>query len=350
MLNKILLLVLLVLLVLFFSMNKEIHANAAQPGIWNAGGMGNFSLLYPEDSLAYKKIQMVDEKVSVILYKGYAVVKGEYRMYNDTKDTIFIKTGYPLNSNFKSDTKDVHRAEIMFDSLYGLKVLVNSVPVNLISEISDNKAGSLHNSNWYVWKNIFAPEDTTLITVYFIVNTNGSIIREGYAKDENNGFIYILETGSTWKQPILKGEIKIKLEEGLTTEDIKGLKPDSVFKTDSKGNLLQYVFHNISPTEQDNVIITYNEKVDDLNFDKVLSQKETLFSKADEFSGLKINSEGLSSIKFNSPYEVESTDWPSLLLIFSIVGIPMLILAVITIAVIVFAVWLYKRYKKRTAV
>ena len=341
MLNKIL------LLVLIFSMNKEILANAAQPGIWNAGGMGNFSLLYPEDSLSYKKIQMVDEKVSLILYKGYAVVKGEYRMYNDTKDTIFIKTGYPLNSNFKSDTKDVHRAEIIFDSLYGLKVLVNSVPVNLISEMSDNNAGSLHNSNWYVWSNKFAPEDTTLISVYFIVNTNGSIIREGYAKDKNNGFIYILETGSTWKQPILEGEIRIKMEEGLTNDDIKGLKPDSVFKKDSKGNLLQYIFHNISPTEQDNVIITYNEKVDDLNFDQVLSQKEFLFSKADEFSGQEINSELLTSKKFNSPYEVESTDWGSLLFILSLVGIPMLILSVMAIAVIVFAFWLYKRYKKR---
>jgi len=344
MLNKIF------LIILFFSLNKEIFANAAQPGIWNAGGMGNFSLLYPEDSSSYKKIQMVGEKVSIILYKGYAVVKGEYKMYNDTKDTIIIKTGYPLNTNFKSETKDMHRAEIMFDSLYGLRVLVNSAPVNLIPEISDNNAGSVHNSNWYVWNNTFAPGVTTVITVYFIVNTNGSIVREGYVKDEINGFIYILETGSTWKQPILNGEIRIKLEEELTTDDIKGLKPDSVFKTDPKGNLLQYNFHNISPAEQDNVIITYNEKVEDLDFDNVLSHKEILFNKADELSGKEINSEAFSSKKFNSPYEVESTDWGSLLLILSIVGIPVLILSLITIAVIVFAFWLYKRYKKRKAV
>lgn len=337
------------LIILLFSLNKEIFANAAQPGIWNAGGMGNFSLLYPEDSSSYKKIQMVGEKVSVILYKGYAVVKGEYKMYNDTKDTIIIKTGYPLNTNFKSETKDMHRAELMFDSLYGLKVLVNSTPVNLISERSDINTGYLQNSNWYVWKNTFAPEDTTVITVYFIVNTNGSMIREGYAKDENNGFIYILETGSTWKQPIIKGEIRIKLEDNIKTENIIGLKPDSVFKADEKNNLLQYKFHNISPTEQDNVIITYNEKVDDLNIDKVLSQKEILFNKADEFSVTEINSDALAVKKFNSPYEVQSTDWASLLLILSIVGIPVLILIIVTVIVIVFLVWLYRRYKKRKA-
>lgn len=344
MLNKIFLIILLI------TVNEEILANAAQPGIWNAGGMGNFSLLYPEDSLAYKKIQMADEIVSVILYKGYAVVKGEYKMYNDTKDTIIIKTGYPLNTSFKSNNKDFHRAEIMFDSLYGLKVFVNSVPVNLIAEKSDINTGYLQNSNWYVWKNIFAPEDTTVITVYFIVNTNGSIIREGYSKDETNGFIYILETGSTWKQPVLKGEIRIKLEDELTIDDIRGLKADSVFKSDVKRNFLQYKFLNISPSEQDNVIITYYEKVDDLNFDKVLSRKDILFRKADEFSGIEINSDALAVKKFNSPYEVQSTDWASLLLILSIVGIPVLIIIIITVIVIVFVVWLYRRYKKRKAI
>jgi len=344
MLNKILLIILL------FSLNNEIFANAAQPGIWNAGGMGNFSLLYPEDSLAYKKIQMMDEKVSILLFRGYAVVKGEYKMFNDTKDTIKIRTGYPLNTNFKSMTNDIHRAELMFDSLYGLKVLVNSTPVQLISIPSDGKNGISLNENWYVWNNTFAPEDTTVITVYFIVNTNGSIIREGYSKDENNGFIYILETGSTWKQPIIKGEIRIKLEDNIKTEDIIGLKPDSVFRTGENNNLLQYKFLNISPTNLDNIIITYNEKVSDLNFESILSKKETLFNKADEFSGMEINSDALAAKKFNSPYEVQSTDWASLLLILSIVGIPVLVLIIITVIVIVFMVWLYRRYKKRKAI
>ena len=88
-------------LIIFVFSNKLI-ANVAQPGIWNAGGMGNFSLLFPDDSISYKKIQMVDEKVFIQLYKGYAVVKGVYKMYNDTYDTVRIRTVYPLNTNFKS--------------------------------------------------------------------------------------------------------------------------------------------------------------------------------------------------------------------------------------------------------
>jgi hypothetical protein len=332
---------------LIIALSGKVFANAAQPGIWYAGGMGNFSLLFPDDSISYKKIQMVNEKVSIILYKGYTVVKGEYKMFNDTQDTIKIRTGYPLNTSFKSETDGNYRADISFDSLYGLKVLVNSVPVNLISETSESSSGYLQNSNWYVWNNTFAPGDTTVITVYFIVNTNDNIIRKGYTKDENNGFIYVLETGSTWKQPIVKGEIRILLEEGMNTEDIKGLKPDSLFGTDEKNNILQYKFSNISPTNLDNVIITYTEKVTDLDFPAVLNKKDELYKRSDEFSVKEINSSGLSLKRYNSPFEVESTDMISLLLILSIVGIPVLILIVITILLIIFLIWLYRRYKKR---
>ena len=44
-----------ILIILLF--NTETKANVAQPGLWNAGGMGNFSLLYPEDSISYKKFR-----------------------------------------------------------------------------------------------------------------------------------------------------------------------------------------------------------------------------------------------------------------------------------------------------
>lgn len=332
---------------LIFALSGKVFANAAQPGIWYAGGMGNFSLLFPDDSISYKKIQMTDEKVSILFYKGYAVVKGEYKMFNDTKDTIKIRTGYPLNTSFKSKTNDVHRAEIMFDSLYSLKVLVNSNPVKLISIPSDGREGSSGNENWYVWNNTFAPGDTTVITVYFIVNTNGSIIRKGYTKDENNGFIYILETGSTWKQPIIKGEIRIKLEDDIKTDDIKGIRPDSVFRTDEKNGILQYKFSNISPTSLDNVIITYTEKIRDQDFSGILSNKDKLYKKADDFSEAVINGESLSGKKFNSPFEVNSTDWGSLLFILSFVGIPLLILFVIISVIIFIVIRIYKKNKKK---
>ncbi|MCB0727770.1 MAG: hypothetical protein KDD00_09925 [Ignavibacteriae bacterium] len=329
--------------------SAEGKSNVAQPGLWNAGGMGNFSLLYPEDSLAYKKIQMVDEKISVQLYKGYAVIKGVYQMFNDTEDTIKLKTGYPLNGFFDGETGNNKKVEIRFDSLFGLAVKINSQPAEIIAEPSDDNGGYSDNDNWYVWQNIFTPGDTTVITVYFIVNTNNTIIRQGYAKDRFNGFIYILESGSTWKQPIINGEIRIQTMDGITSEEIKGIKPDSVFKINSveTGNILQYKFENLSPVKADNIIITYSENSEEFNFENILNEKEKLYSSIDKFSELDIKSSGLVNKKFEDPFEVVSEDWGSKLMILGIIGIPVLIIITVVILIIIFLIWLFRRSKKK---
>jgi hypothetical protein len=111
---------------LFCILPLKAFSNAAQPGFWNAGGTGTFSLLYPQDLEQFQKIQMVKEKVSIQLYKGYAVVKGEYWMYNDTKDSIRINVGYPLNSSYISTSHRYIRKEIKFDFLYALFIATTS--------------------------------------------------------------------------------------------------------------------------------------------------------------------------------------------------------------------------------
>ena len=267
-------------------------------------------------------------------------------MYNDTKDTIKIKTGYPLNGNFNSNTNGNHKAEIRFDSLYGLDVKIDSIPAKIISEPADSKDVSLKNDNWYVWQNVFAPGDTTIITVYFIVSTNNSSVRKGYTKDKLNGFIYVLETGATWKQPIIRGEIRINTEDGITLEDIKGLKPESVFKTDEKRNLLQYKFSNLTPSNPDNIILTYSDVNEDFNFSKILEQKSELYKSIDEFSRMEISYERLNEKKFDSPFEVKSTDWWSMLFIASLIGIPVLIIIII-IVIIIFIVMRVRKNKKK---
>lgn len=75
------------LLILLFS-PFFLLANIAQPGIYNAGGNGVFSPVFPQDSAAFQKIQMVREEVYVQVYPGFAVVKGCYWMYNTTDETI----------------------------------------------------------------------------------------------------------------------------------------------------------------------------------------------------------------------------------------------------------------------
>ena len=333
------------LIIILFSLPINILGNTAQPGFWGAGGTGTFSLLYPEDSLQYKKIQMVKENVSIQLYRGYAVVKGEYWMYNPSSESVTIKVGYPLNSNFsREDEFANYLTDIRFDSLYGLIAFRNGEAVTILSEVIKNQEAGWANENWYVWDNTFTPSDTTLITIYFIVNTNNAIIRNGYNKDHNNGFIYLLETGSTWKQPIVEGEIRIKLMNGLSIEDIKGLSPDSLFISDTKTGILITRFQDLSPTAKNNIIFTYTENLDEFNFQNVLNNQDKLFEEIDHFASLQINESGFVPKIFGDPFEVHSTDWvTSILMFIFFAGGPLLLISTVIIGIAILVIIIVKR-------
>ena len=170
-------------------------SNAAQPGVWNAGG-GGYHLLYPEDSLSFKKIQMQSESISMQLYPGFAVVKGQYQMYNTTEDTIKVKVGYPVNGIYSGNAEG-NLNQVTFDGLYKLMALQNKKPLQIIEKpITDTQKNiqTFKNDNWYVWENTFLPNTTTELEVYFMVNTNNASIHKGYQKDWYNAFVYLLES------------------------------------------------------------------------------------------------------------------------------------------------------------
>ena len=98
-------------------------SNSAQPGVWNAGGSGSFTLLYPEDTIAYKKIQMKSENIYMQLYKGFAGVKGDYYFKNTSKDTLRIKVGYPINNVFENIDFHHQVNEVRVDGLYKIETL-----------------------------------------------------------------------------------------------------------------------------------------------------------------------------------------------------------------------------------
>lgn len=301
--------------------------NTAQPGIFEAGGTGNFILMFPEDSSSFRKMQMVYERITIQLYKGYGVVKGEYKMYNTTDSIVSIKVGYPVNAFFKATEHSV-ATHIFFDKLYALKSYTNGRENPLIIKPGPERQ-SMDANNWYVWDNSFKPKDTTIITVYFIVNTNNTIIREGYAVDKNNGFIYLLETGATWKQPIVRGEIKIGLMDNIKTRNIHGLSPDYVFKINNERNTLYYTFNNLSPTFEDNIVLVYTPDMEQFDFGNIISKKETLFSSVDSFSKQPIEESKFSNHHFKDPYKISSVFNNIFLLLAAIIGGFIIVLIVI---------------------
>jgi len=333
------------ILILIVLLPYYVFPNAAQPGFWNAGGTGTFSLLYPTDSIYYKKIQMIRELVSIQLYRGFAVVKGEYSMFNTTSDTVRIKVGYPINSNFDRESHyDSYLIDIRFDSLYGLKAYRNSEQIPILRQTVINPEDEWESKNWFVWNNTFLPDDTTLITVYFIVNTNNTIISEGYNKDYYNGFIYLLETGATWKQPIIEGEIRIELMDNLSINDIHGVSPESIFNLNSGENIFLTRFSNLSPTAKDNIIIVYADNIDDFNFRNVLNKKEELYNVIDNLSSLQINRKNLKGVHFDTPFKVSSNNWMTSILMFILfAGGPFILIVIIFLSVTLLIIILKKK-------
>lgn len=314
-------------------------ANSAQPGLWSAGGTSTFSLLFPEDSAHFKKMQMVKELVTIKLYDGFAVIKGSYWMYNSTSETIKIKTGYPINSMFDSE-KNHRLTEVHFDELYQLQVFSNGLSTKLLKKPIDHYSDPYTVHNWYVWENEFAAMDTTLVQVYFMVNTQNAILRQGYAKEKMNGFIYLLESGSTWKQPIVNGQIQIQLDEKISFDYIRGISPDSIFKWNATNRLFITSFTNLSPTPENNIVLTYKLLDDHFEFQTAVLKWKKYFKELDEIETLQTDKLVFEQVKMSNPFETKTfVINPFTVIIFG----PIILLIVVVVVVIL----IVKRYRKR---
>ncbi len=291
------------------------YPNVAQPGIWDAGGSGSFSLLYEGDSVGYKQIRMAKELVAVQLFNGFAVVRGEYWMYNTTRDSLLIRVGYPLNTSFDAD-KNGKRTSIFFDSLSALKVMIDGkeIALNEVRDISDSRTDGNINK-WYVWNCLFKPADTTRIVVYFLVNTNNAGIREGYVNDKNNAFIYLLETGAIWKNPIGHGTFLVQLMDELDEDDIHGADPTSIFKFDEDARILFYEFTDLTPSSINNIILNYSKRQKDFDFSGISKNSADYFRSSDELASINISELKLKEISFGSAYDAKGFSFMTLILI-----------------------------------
>lgn len=258
-------------------------SNVAEPGVWSSGGTGNYTLLFPGDSSYYRKIQMQKETVIIQLYPGFAVVNGKYQMYNTTDDTIVMNAGYPVNSGFEPDHNYRHgKLNIDFSDLYALRVSTNNIKRefsrNTIEKNSPDSYGS--KQDWYTWQDTFLPQTTTLIDISFIVNTNESSMLDGYEHAHDNVFVYLLESGASWKPPIGEGDFFVELMEGVGPDNIRGIAPDSIFHLTANKKILHYHFRDFIPDEyRNNIVIAYGKQVENFHFEKIVADADKYFSR-----------------------------------------------------------------------
>ncbi len=283
------------LLIIIAFYNVIVFSNIAMPGFWNTGSGRNFVPFFLDDSIHFGKIQMKKEQITINLYKGYAVVKGDYFMFNPYEEDITMRTGYPVNALFFQD--DVH--SVHFNELSEIRLLIDGKPyqvktltdyLNSKNEMDDfysnakiknwyNKIESQIN-NWYVWETTFKAKAITRLTTYYIVNTNNAVLRKGYSINRSCGFTYILETGEAWGKNIEEGKIIIHLSDKLTFADIEGILPSGIFLTNEE-NIFSYEFTNLEPNFLNNILIRYSDHNEDFNYEKILEQKENLYSSID---------------------------------------------------------------------
>lgn len=307
-------------------------SNAAQPGVWNAGG-GGFSFLFPEDSSAFRRIQMKSEAIAIQLYPGFAVVKGTYQMLNTTDDSITIRVGYPVNGIYDSGYR-MERNEITFDGLYRLKVIQDGRERPIIERpVADHQphAQTFDNDNWYVWESVFPPAAVSEISVYFIVNTNDAKITEGYARDRHNAFIYILESGRVWQQPIGEATFKVQFMDGLEVDDLHGISNSVDFGVLPDSKLLYGKKSFFTPMPEDNLVINYGEHREALDFQAETEKSTAYFAQIDELAFMPVDETSVQPYLEADPYVVHQVSGLTWFWMFSLLGAAAILILLIFI-------------------
>ncbi len=325
---------------------QKAFSNAAQLGVWNAGGT-IFTMLYPEDSITFRKVQMQEERIYIQLYKGYAVVKGIYQFRNTTSETLKFKMGYPANGVYSGGSIDLN--EVVLDSLSRFKVKVKGNWLPLLKETGEEYGSiSVFSKNWMVWQMAFAPYDKQTVEVYFLVNTNNAHVKKGYNAEYKNAFIYLLESGSIWHQPIEKGDFYIQLMNSLKTESIDGLSSGVRFQYNNTYKIFRGTRSNFSPTPKDNIVITYYQHDDNFLFEKIIPQSDSLFAVIDKLCIFPLEILTYAEAETVSPYNVKCNFWGnfSALLMLFVICAPFII-ATIVIVITVWAITKWLRIKRK---
>ncbi|TAE72898.1 MAG: hypothetical protein EAZ85_08655 [Bacteroidetes bacterium] len=302
------------------------------PGFFNVGGAAGFVPYFREDKIHLGKIQMKSELITIQLYRGYAVVKGEYFMYNHDKKKISMKIGYPINGTIYNN--DVNA--VVFEDLYNFEVKTGDkkMPVSLfrVDSIQESYRSKhlVDIKNWYVWQGEFEPESITKITVYFIVNTSQSFIRKGYDKKEADGFCYVLESGAAWKDKIEKGRIFIELKDNLEKKDILATIPNNIFKIEGKQMIFD--FQNLEPIPADNIVIrvTDSKNMDKNDFEKITKNAQKLFENIDKINANDIklkNTENIDTKNFHINSSPQSL-LANFLMFLAVYGLPLFMTAI----------------------
>ena len=302
-----------VYLTMFLLLSLSSAANIAQPGIYRAGGGSGFTLLFPEDSTAFDKVRMERELVSIQIYPGFAVVKGEYSLRNLSDSSLNFHLGYPVNHIIESDSRQRDMASVWYPQFYGLTVYqgAEQQPVRLDSSLRYKAISRYDRLDWYVWETTFEPKEEQTILVYFLANTNEAVVLQEYDKNKDQIFMYLLESGAVWNGPIGTGEIRLQGKDGIILSASQRMYTalPAMFHPQSKSIVAR--FSALNPTPKHNFIIRGSEWTKPFDFADILSRRDHLYEELDRFSFTELPKELTESVEQQDPFVVTNhlTTW-----------------------------------------
>lgn len=210
------------------------------------------SPMYSKGIAALQKtqVQMVDELVTIDLYKDYALVTAEFNMKNHGGDTT-LEIGFPnTEGNFGTMLTN-----------FAIRVDGRERPY----EVRDDEALIKHLENepvwweespwiirqWLLWNETFGQDENKRIIVSY---RQPAWYMSRDRIHFNCYFIYLLETGAGWKDNIGRATVILNLKDGLTADHMLKL-PEGYSQS---SNRYEWVFENLEPTSTNNFIVHYN--------------------------------------------------------------------------------------------
>ncbi|MCY7411370.1 MAG: hypothetical protein LH473_13940 [Chitinophagales bacterium] len=215
----------------------------------------SFQPVFINDTAAVHQLVLSKQEIKIDVFPGYAAVRIEMLFINSTDKNIDLSVGFPLcnaDSNSKTDCRNLYWVRL---SISGALAIAPQ-----LSYSNDSSNQMLFNTknqklNWQYWNIHFQPGATQMVLNYGI-KTSDVQLQTNAKPIEGNGFQFSFLPDNFWNSKNCEKKIWLRMNGGLLTADIMGLRPDSTFLA---GNSI--VYGDLS-NEKNDLIFWYRKTSD----------------------------------------------------------------------------------------
>ena len=264
-----------------------------------SGGHGGTLKSYNDDN-----IQMLNETITMNLTEevgelgrtSNAHVQVDYTFKNTTNKKVTVLTGFP-------EIQD-------WEPLQNFEAYVDNKKMDIkkeLEKVSDEDSTS--KKYWLTYEMTFEPNQTLSVRNSYDQKPEGS---EGARSSRQ--YMYILETGATWKNDIQSVDFVINLK-GVDFHNITAIQPlydGNPWQVSNYGNTLKLTINNIEPTATDNLELTMG---DGAGFDSCYYKTEIAAERDNQYAATATSSKtpndkiGISYYPCDAVDNNEKTAW-----------------------------------------